>query len=543
MKRSGVLAFSLGCSALLCIASWQANAQVLERGVEGAAVGAIIGGIVGGGKGAAAGAGIGAGVGALSGAAEANARAQEYYGPPSGYGPPPGYYPPPPRYRHGQYGAPPPGYYAPPRRTAAVASISVAPPPLPIYDQPICPGPGYIWTPGHWAYAAGDYFWVPGTWVQPPAVGLFWTPGFWGYESQRYIWHAGYWGPHVGYYGGINYGFGYFGSGYEGGHWQDGVFFYNTAVSKINPALVTNSYNQEVASTGEGNTASFNGSGGIAAQPSAQEVAWSRERHTPPTALQVKHQRAANADQAFFAAVNHGKPTIAATAKAGVFKGPDVVGSKPVLTADATASAATPDHKTVPQSKDAVPLSETASQQASLGQHFSNGPIPQAATHALSGPTNPNANETSEASSPAKSAPNANTIPPDTTSSIAVSKPSSAALPTGSSASPPAGTAVDTTHTASLEVTTTIPPGTTHFGIEIGTVNNRTGLQGLWRDILDKHPALVAGLEPRQMLTPDKKWQLIAGPFASTAEATRMCDLFKKQNLSCRATAFAGEQL
>ena len=226
------------------------------------------------------------------------------------------------------------------------------------------------------------------------------------------------------------------------------MFFYNTAVSKLNTALVTNSYNQEVASTGEGNTASFNGSGGIAAQPTAQEVAWSRERHTPATPLQVKHQRAASANRALFAAVNHGTPTVAATAKAGVFKGPDIVGSKPVLTADATATAATPDHKTVPQSKDAAPLSEAASQQASLGQHVSNGPIPQAARHALSGPNNPNANETSETSSPAKSVPNANAIPPDTTSSIAVYKPSSAAPPTGSSDSPAAGTAIDTTHTA-----------------------------------------------------------------------------------------------
>ena len=32
-----------------------------------------------------------------------------------------------------------------------------------------------------------------------------------------FFWHEGYWGPHVGFYGGINYGFGYWGHGYEGG--------------------------------------------------------------------------------------------------------------------------------------------------------------------------------------------------------------------------------------------------------------------------------------------------------------------------------------
>ena len=28
------------------------------------------------------------------------------------------------------------------------ASIAVAPPELPAYEQPMCPGDGYIWTPG-----------------------------------------------------------------------------------------------------------------------------------------------------------------------------------------------------------------------------------------------------------------------------------------------------------------------------------------------------------------------------------------------------------
>ena len=140
---------------------------------------------MGGGRGAARGAGIGAGIGALSGAAEANARAQGYYGPPPGYGPPPSGYYGPPGYgarRNGHSGAPNPAYPAPSRRAAVVASN--APPPLPVYEQPLCPGPGYAWTPGHWAYAAGGYYWVPGTWVLPPAVGLIWTPGYWGMRGS-----------------------------------------------------------------------------------------------------------------------------------------------------------------------------------------------------------------------------------------------------------------------------------------------------------------------------------------------------------------------
>ena len=33
-------------------------------------------------------------------------------------------------------------------------SVSLAPPPLPIYEQPPIPGPGYIWTPGYWAWGS-----------------------------------------------------------------------------------------------------------------------------------------------------------------------------------------------------------------------------------------------------------------------------------------------------------------------------------------------------------------------------------------------------
>ena len=49
-------------------------------------------------------------------------------------------------------------------------SVSFAPPELPVYEQPLCPGEGYLWTPGYWAYANDydDYYWVPGTWVMAP---------------------------------------------------------------------------------------------------------------------------------------------------------------------------------------------------------------------------------------------------------------------------------------------------------------------------------------------------------------------------------------
>src|SRR5580700_10103312 len=107
-----------------------------------------------------------------------------------------------------------------PATSSAVAigiSVGIAPPPLPVYVQPPPPEDGDLWNPGYWAYGPAGYYWVPGVWVAPPAIGLLWTPPYWGFVGGSYLFHAGYWGPHVGFYGGINYGFGYVGVGFFGG--------------------------------------------------------------------------------------------------------------------------------------------------------------------------------------------------------------------------------------------------------------------------------------------------------------------------------------
>jgi len=125
-------------------------------------------------------------------------------------------------------------FLAPTAARAQVSfSVNIAPPVIPVYEQPPVPGDGYIWTPGYWAYGDQGYFWVDGAWVEAPYEGALWTPGYWGMNDGAYLWNAGYWGQTVGYYGGIDYGFGYFGSGFYGGRWNGGHFFYNSAYNRL----------------------------------------------------------------------------------------------------------------------------------------------------------------------------------------------------------------------------------------------------------------------------------------------------------------------
>ncbi len=202
--------------------------------------------------------------------------------------------------------------------------ITVGPPALPVYEQPICPGDGYIWTPGYWSWGDdfNDYFWVPGTWVLAPEVGFLWTPGYWGWGGDSFIFYEGYWGPQVGFYGGINYGFGYFGNGFEGGRWDNGHFFYNRSVTNVNVTNIHNVYNTTVVHENTVNRVSYNGgNGGITARPTAQQEAAARERHVAPVAAQNQHLQEARSNERQRASMNEGKPPVAATEKPGDFKG------------------------------------------------------------------------------------------------------------------------------------------------------------------------------------------------------------------------------
>ncbi len=176
-------------------------------------------------------------------------------------------------------------------------SVHIGPPPLRVVAvQPMCPGPGYLWTPGYWAYGDAGYYWVPGVWVVAPRPGFLWTPGYWGFAGGVYGWHAGYWGPHVGFYGGINYGFGYGGVGFVGGEWRGGHFFYNTAVSHVNVNIIHNTYVNRTVIVNNNSHVAFNGGpGGVHAEPTAAEMAAAHEQHIQATAAQMNHEHTAMA--------------------------------------------------------------------------------------------------------------------------------------------------------------------------------------------------------------------------------------------------------
>lgn len=243
-------------------------------------------------------------------------------------------------------------------------SVGAAPPELPVYDQPPIPGDGYVWTPGYWAWSDDiqDFYWVPGTWILAPQPGYLWTPGYWGASGAAFFWHPGYWGPQVGFYGGVNYGYGYGGEGYQGGYWQGGHMYYNRSVNNFGSTHITNVYNRTVVNNVTVNRVSYNGGrGGTRARPSAADEAAAHERHIAATSMQREHVQAAQKNPALRASENKRRPPIAATARPGAFKGPGVVATRGGSTGGTmSVTHAKPPPRSEPETRTAAPRQESS---------------------------------------------------------------------------------------------------------------------------------------------------------------------------------------
>jgi hypothetical protein len=192
-------------------------------------------------------------------------------------------------------------------------SVGFAPPMMPVYDQPPCPEPGLMWTPGYWAYGPEGYFWVPGAWVPAPYEGALWTPPYWGWSGGHYVFHDGYWGQHVGYYGGVNYGFGYGGIGFAGGEWRGHDFFYNTAVMHVDRGRIHGIFEDrgrmERGFVDRNSRVAFSGGpGGIRHDPRPEERFADRDQHLGRTSFQQQHQNSAMGDRNSYVRNNGGRP-------------------------------------------------------------------------------------------------------------------------------------------------------------------------------------------------------------------------------------------
>jgi len=270
-------------------------------------------------------------------------------------------------------------------------SINVAPPALPVYSQPPIPDEGYLWTPGYWAWGDGEYYWVPGTWIEPPTAGYLWTPGYWGARGGDFVWNAGYWGQTVGFYGGVNYGYGYGGQGFQGGYWRGGHLFYNRSVNNFGSTRITNVYNKHITNNYSVQRTSYNGgTGGTHAQATSAQLAAAHGPHEEATSAQQKHFEAAKAEPSLRVSANHGRPPIAATAKPGELAGgnisparePTHAAAKPATAhagmapshAAATTHEAAPNHAMNPPSDMAHPQRQAQPAQRAAPEEHASAP-------------------------------------------------------------------------------------------------------------------------------------------------------------------------
>ena len=81
------------------------------------------------------------------------------------------------------------GSYAASAQVNIGIQIGAPPPPRVVVEQPVAPGPEFVWIEGYWYPVGHKYKWHEGYWTRPPYAGARWV-------SPRHdgrMFFAGYW--------------------------------------------------------------------------------------------------------------------------------------------------------------------------------------------------------------------------------------------------------------------------------------------------------------------------------------------------------------
>ena len=180
----------------------------------------------------------------------------------------------------------------------AVTGISAeeAPPPLPEYDQPPIPAPGYIWTPGYWA---GTTSIIIGCRVAGGAAGggHLLDASLLGLLQRSLLFIGGYWGSASVSTGASTMAMVMAAVASRAARWDHGAFYYNRAVTNLRGATITNVYEKNVVISNRDWVSYNGGRGGLTLRPTAEEEAAAREPHRLLMQWQTQHVRAAQRGQ------------------------------------------------------------------------------------------------------------------------------------------------------------------------------------------------------------------------------------------------------
>ncbi len=71
--------------------------------------------------------------------------------------------------------------------------VAQAPPAVRIETRTAAPGPGYVWSTGHWRWTGTRYVWIGGSWIARPTPTAVWVEGHWIPRPGGSVWIEGHW--------------------------------------------------------------------------------------------------------------------------------------------------------------------------------------------------------------------------------------------------------------------------------------------------------------------------------------------------------------